>query len=912
MSETARTTSKTQAHTEGSSFASPALQRESDGTVSPLPGNRSDIQASLMRRASGSTITSTSTTPPTMADPVYGATLNQPPQSSTAHSGFTPTPNVAVTIPVVHGRAMEQRLHEIFAHENEAQTVKRQARPDEAVAKTSAPVPAVPEPATVSSAPTIQRKEDMLREVQELAQRFATPGANLNAAAAQAEIVKIRQRYGALTDVHPEEISSNFERAFEESYDEKVKTLPWYKRAYYGTRDVVKGGAKLLGDVGSWLADKSASAATTTASFVKEAVTDPAKTMMKIADAGSAALDKAGDLLNAMGDTLSAAGLWVKNNGLHVLSKGGELAASSFKAGWEVIKGVGHGFTDVGGALIGQKRWSEVGHNFMGALGRAGNHAKEGWDIVCAGACMVGSAAVLVWHGVKTISDSLGVSDLLVGVGHSAALVPHLMLDAGKILIGQGSFADLHNNAMGHIKGAGNGVLGAGKCLVEVTGLADLYRAGAEGCQALAAYGRGHIAAAKQHGAMAAMHGAFAAMSIGSIAATVGTGGAAAGSIVAVAAGRATVKQAAKVVLKEGAEQFFKKGAAEIGDVALKELIQNAPKALASREGGAALLKQAEVHASITGKSVADIAYRELLRVEAKSGAIQTAKTMAQKGIEGASLTGAEAIARDVGESRTKSLLKELGLNDIVDKHTFDLLTKGADTDLKALAKELGEKYSLSADKAKSMAKEVKETLRSGKSDAELKQILEDGIHKPISDSLAQGMEKEYKATMRKAVRGECDELGEASSKQLKEAVERNAEKSGKTLAKYEDDLVEATWKGYREGIEAGTRAVVREGIEQAFKRFRDRDSRHRAAGGPVRASNREGGEETVAISAAEKEGASKQQQEIAERTGHENMTRQRTVTGPEGEIIHITETFDSNKNQWTVVDTDIERIKAA
>jgi hypothetical protein len=41
-------------------------------------------------------------------------------------------------------------------------------------------------------------------------------------------------------------------------------------------------------------------------------------------------------------------------------------------------------------------------------------------------------------------------------------------------------------------------------------------------------------------------------------------------------------------------------------------------------------------------------------------------------------------------------------------------------------------------------------------------------------------------------------------------------------------------------------------------------------------------------------------------------MTRQRTVTGPEGEIIHITETFDSNKNQWTVVDTDIERIKAA
>jgi hypothetical protein len=216
-----------------------------------------------------------------MAEPVYGATLNQPPQSSTAHSGFTPTPNVAVTIPVVHGRAMEQRLHEIFAHENEAQTVKRQARPDEAIAKTSAPVSAVPEPATISSDTPIQRKEDMLREVQELAQRSATPGANLNAAAAQAEIVKISQRYGELTDVHPEEISSNFEKAYAASYDEKAKTLPWYKRAYYQTRDVVKGGAKLLGDVGSWLADKSASAVKTAASFVKEAVTDPAKTMLE-------------------------------------------------------------------------------------------------------------------------------------------------------------------------------------------------------------------------------------------------------------------------------------------------------------------------------------------------------------------------------------------------------------------------------------------------------------------------------------------------------------------------------------------------------------------------------------------------------------------------------------------------------
>lgn len=912
MSETTRTTSKTRAHTQDALLTSPLPQRESEGTALPLPGNRSDIQASLMRRASGSTTTLTSTAPPTMVEPISGEALIQHPRISTTHSGFTPTHNASITIPLVHGRALEQRLHEIFTHENDAQTAKCHARPDEAVATTSAPASAIQVAPLGSAAPSSVTMEHLMREVQDLAKRSATPGETLNTAAAQAEVIKIRQKYAELVNVDSEEISSRFQKAYTESYDEKVKEMPWYKRAYYNTRDVVKGGGKLLGDIGGWLADKTVSAVTSAASFVKEAVTDPAKTMLKIRDAGSAALDKAGDLLNAVGDTVSAAGTWIKNNGLHVLSKGGDLATSSFKAGLEVIKGVGHGVTDVGAALLGQKSWSEVGHNFMGALSRSGSHAKDAWDIACAGASMVGSAAVAVWHGVKAISDSLGVSDLLAGAAHSLALVPHLMVDAGKILIGQGSFADLKNHAMEHIKGAGNGVLGAGKCLVEITGLADLYHAAAEGCQALAAYGRGDVAAAKQHGAMAAMHGAFAAMSIGAIAATVGTGGVAAGSIVAVAAGRATMKQAAKVVLKEGAEQFFKKGAAEIGEVALKDLVQNAPKVLASREGGAALLKQAELHASITGKSVAEIAYGELLRVEAKSGAIQTAKTMAEKGIEGASLTGAEAIARDVGESRTKSLLTELGLTDIVDKHTFDLLIKGADTDQRALAKELGEKYSLSADKAKSMAKEVKETLRSGKSDAELKQILEDGIHKPISDSVAQGMEKEYKATMKKAVRGECDELGEGTSKQLKEAVEKNAEKSGKPLAQYEDDLVEATWKGYREGIEAGTRAVVREGIEQAFKRFRDRDSRPRTAGGMVRVSHHEGGEGTVEVAAAEKEVANKQQQEVAVQAGHENMTRQRTVTGPEGQIIHITETFDSNKNQWTIVDTDIEQIKAA
>ena len=91
------------------------------------------------------------------------------------------------------------------------------------------------------------------------------------------------------------------------------------------------------------------------------------------------------------------------------------------------------------------------------------------------------------------------------------------------------------------------------------------------------------------------------------------------------------------------------------------------------------------------------------------------------------------------------------------------------------------------------------------------------------------------------------------------------------------------------------------------------RDSRHRGAAGGSAASHLENGEGSGEVAAAEKEGTGKQQQqEVAERRGHENMTRERTVTGPQGEVIHIKEAFDSNKNQWTVVSADVERIKAA
>jgi hypothetical protein len=642
------------------------------------------------------------------------------------------------------------------------------------------------------------------------------------------------------------------------------------------------------------------------AGFLEEVVTNPAKALERMKATAERTVDTARDVSLAVVEKLESAAGWLQKNGVQLLRTAGDLFLSPFRAGGEVTKGFARGAVDVGAALIGQKSWSEVGHNFIGSMCRVGEILRPGYEISC-------GVLNMAWNGVKGVSDSLGITQLLAGAYHLVALVPHLLWDTGKLLTGQGSFTELRNNVATHLKGCADGVVGAVTCLVEVTGIADLYHAVCEGCLALAAYGRGDTAAFKQHSMMMAMHGAFALLSIGSIVATIGTAGAAGGSIVAVAAGRATLKQAGKVVLKEAGERFFKEGAREIGEKVTREVIDAAPKALAARQGGAATLKELEAQAAMTGKPVAELAYKELVRVEAKAAATETAKRMAEKGLEGATLDGAKTIAREVGEMRTKGLLKEMGLNLFVENETYALLRNGVDKDIKTLSKEIGEKYGLPAKKARTMAKEVQDALKSGRSDAQMRKILEDGISEPLIDSLQDGIMVEYKRTISKAFRGDLQELGEVEAKQLKEAVEANARRSGKDVGTYQDELVDATWAGYKEGIEKGVRSVVREGIEHAFKRFRERKKEYRggdksnrprtATKGDGLESPIEGGETTLPKRDPGHDEGFK---------SHENLTRQRFVTGPQGELIHITEAFDSNKNQWTVIDTEVMKGNAA
>jgi DNA-binding ferritin-like protein (Dps family) len=132
---------------------------------------------------------------------------------------------------------------------------------------------------------------------------------------------------------------------------------------------------------------------------------------------------------------------------------------------------------------------------------------------------------------------------------------------------------------------------------------------------------------------------------------------------------------------------------------------------------------------------------------------------------------------------------------------------------------------------AESMVKEMQTALKSSTSDQAMIKVLEDDITKHITDVFGAEMEQTYKSTFKKGLKGELDAPW---SKELKEAVETQSKKLGKDVSKFTDELTEAAWKGAREGIEDATRLAVREGLERAFKKFRENKHRGAAFGASV------------------------------------------------------------------------------
>lgn len=724
-----------------------------------------------------------------------------------------------------------------------------------------------------------ERQGMLYREIHAVAQNSVVLGAQIDVEATRASVAAIRARYPDV-QASPDQLQKAFQSFYESAYDQKLSECNFFTRQYYnsryalssagsaiascfswvgdaanGAKDVVVGGCRLVGVAAGHVKDAAVSTAVATKDFAVKVYNDPGGAWEDVKLYGAATVEVVGEGLVAAKD------------------------------------GVVKGATFVGGKA--SQLWSDF--------------KASPWETTK-------SAAIAVGGFVKGVSDSIGLSDILVGVGHLGVAIPHLAYDAGALLIGRGSFSELGGNLWGHITGVGTGVLGGFTCLGEVTGIFDLGKACKHSALGLAAYGRHDEAAAKSHAANAALHGTFAALSAGSIAATVATGGAAAGSVAAVAAGKATVKEAAKGVLKTAAKEFFETQAKEIGKATVSDMASNALKNIASSEGGAAVVKQLEVEAAQTLGAqatkdaqqalVEQLALQRTLRHEAAESATESAKAshslVKLQGAEALTTENVEQIARDVSERRSKELMEKLGVADSVDRHAYEVLRDVHESRSKDAVKKLVDTHGISKTEAEQMVKETKKALKSGASDEAIKEQLENGITKHVTEVLEKEMKDSYQGTFRKSVMGQADEVW---SKELREATELQAKRFGKTVDGYADDLTEAAWKGAREGLEKATRAAVREGLERAFKRFRDRGHGLR---GIAIANNLENADEGLMVSdGAAFEGMGQGAKQIEGSIATEEvMNRQFEVTTVNGDKVVYYERFDPAANKWVMVNS--------
>jgi hypothetical protein len=367
---------------------------------------------------------------------------------------------------------------------------------------------------------------------------------------------------------------------------------------------------------------------------------------------------------------------------------------------------------------------------------------------------------------LKGICDSTGLTDVAVGIGRCFS----------------GDFRGGIQQALG----------GAGRFFGEATGLADVWGTLKHGGLALYCLAKGDFKGALSHLGQAAMHGVFAALSIGAIAATVATGGAAAGAIVGVMALRMGVKAAAKQVLKTACKEFLKEAGEklgqqlvkEVGGVLTREVLQESGEKLAKSGLG-----------DLASKALGPDAAKQLLDSATTPEVRQQLLTTLVEKVGSKEVSQAfKGAAREIGDD----LMKRAGVTDKVANLTENLIKQRSKQSTKEIASELMETgLAKSKDEAMSLAADIRKVVRGAgrKSDAELKQALEQGIMKPLREHVEAGVREGYERQM----------------KQLLAGLPKNQA----------DEFMAAGWKGAREGLEESMQRAVAKGVARGLKAAR-------------------------------------------------------------------------------------------
>lgn len=394
---------------------------------------------------------------------------------------------------------------------------------------------------------------------------------------------------------------------------------------------------------------------------------------------------------------------------------------------------------------------------------------------------------------LKEVSDSIGLTSLAVGI-FKLVRSPYTLAiglfksnieavkDLRKVLSGNLTIGELgnnlksnlqaaHSNYVSDLKGSVQAVKGAVLIAGELTGITD--------CIMTAKY------LYEGNYVMAGIHAGFAVMSAGALVATVGTAGVAGGSIVAVAAGRASLKEAGKKVLEKA---IVKQGLEAAGKKVAEQALENTSKK--------ALKKGLDTLVEKTLKETEQALVKE---IEAEGAEVLTKETV-------------ENLVKEAAEKRTFIFMQKTGLNDAIEESGYKLI-KSIGSSGKASRKQIISILTdsgMSKEVAESVSKDLKRALRTKIADKEIIAILKEGASKPISEYIKENTEVAFKEGFEKLFH---------HNKTLKEALEKRIKDTGNL--KYLDELSEAASKGYKEGVEKAVRESVEKALKKAMAKYR-------------------------------------------------------------------------------------------
>lgn len=722
--------------------------------------------------------------------------------------------------------------------------------------ETSAPAEA---PAADTDAALAKRQQALLDETRRAAEEMARsdfqsdPAKSANPEAVKKRLSEIAARYPEFG----QEIEQLVVQAFKEGYEAKQKELyqtelNWFQRRYYELKSVV---------VGAW--EGISGFVTSAAKATWDFVTDP-ETWKSVGRGIKKVWDFATDP-----ETWKAVGRGIKS-------------AWDFVTDPETWKAVGRGLKSAWDFVTNPETWQKAWNGLCTAAKWAWDVARDPTKLWEAGKAVVGF--------LKGVSDSIGLSDLVVGVYklgeaavRTAVIAPVMALykcgkEFGRLCTGQISFDEFAENCTTAFKdeykkaGAAaveglRAIKGAVFLLGEVTGITDLVM-----CVKYTIEG---------NYAMAAMHGAFALASWTAIAATVVTAGAAVGSVAAVTAGRITVMQALKnvgsVALKQAAkrgllklgeeigETVLEKTVKELGEEAFKSLSKEAVQELEKRalmeigqkvlgeaaqqifeKGGLVLIRDAVVEKigekglrELLVKKLGEEIFQKMLKEAAEKGVEQSAhelaRNIAEKGRDALATDSLKKVTKKAGHDVTMDLLEELGTGKKVKEEVLQLLEELHGRGLMdrltggsfGRVQKLLEKHGMEEGEAKIATRALRKAVRGARSDGEMAEILTRGITDVISSELQAGMEKPFKEAFELAIRGELKTEG---GRALRESLEGLARKEGKELSElFSEKEIRRMVDDAWDGFKDGIREAVEKVVRKAVKEaFDEFRKRHR------------------------------------------------------------------------------------